>query len=72
MEKYAQRPWISHVLAGCSDKEKAFYNWMERDALFARCAAENARALGNPVIVNDGTPSVEEMYGRTIGRFGLK
>lgn len=32
---YKERPWVSYVLEGCSDKEKAFINWMNRDILFA-------------------------------------
>ena len=43
---YNKREWISFVLEGCSDKEKAFSNWMERDVLFAKevqkqCIKEN-------------------------------
>lgn len=30
---YKQRPWVPHVLEGCSNNELAFENWMKRDAL---------------------------------------
>ena len=32
---YSKREWVPYVLAECSNKEKAFANWMDRDALFA-------------------------------------
>lgn len=33
---YKKREWVPYVLEGCSDKEKAFANWMDRDILFTR------------------------------------
>jgi len=70
--EYSQRPWIEYVLEGCSDRNAAFANWMERDALFAVCAADNARKRGYAVTVNDGSRSIEEMYREITGHFGLK
>ena len=32
---YKERSWVSDVLEGCSNKEKAFKKWMNRDILFA-------------------------------------
>lgn len=52
--QYSQREWGHFVLEGCSDKEKAFENWMERDVLFAeevRRQCERERFMS---IVNDG------------------
>ncbi len=34
-EKYALRTWVSQILEGVSDKQRAFENWMKRDELFA-------------------------------------
>lgn len=59
-EKYAQRPWVPYILDGCSDKQLAFQNWMERDALFALDVSKSASNLGYPVIIVDGKASVEE------------
>lgn len=72
IEKYSQRPWIGHVLEGCSDKDMAFANWMERDALFAVAAVNNARAMGYSAMVNDGSVGIEELYRQIIGHFGLE
>lgn len=36
---YKERPRVSDVLEGCSNKEKAFKNWMNRDILFAYSSA---------------------------------
>jgi len=71
MAEYSKRPWIEYVLEGCSDRKAAFANWMERDALFALQAAEDARKLGYPVMVNDGTVDIEEMYRVITAHFGL-
>lgn len=59
---YKLRPWVPDALAGCSDKEKAFENWMERDALFALTVKEKAEELSYKTIVNDGTSSIDDIY----------
>ena len=71
MFHYKKREWVPFVLEGCSDKGKAFENWMERDALFAdevrrQCERENYRS-----IVNDGTISIEELVDVMIKQFGI-
>ena len=71
IREYSKRPWIEYVLEGCSDKKAAFSGWMERDTLFALQAAEDARRLGYPVMVNDGTADIEEMYRTVTAHFGL-
>jgi len=49
---YRKREWIPYILKDCTDKDKAFENWMERDALFAldvqkQCAKEQYVSLIN-------------------------
>ncbi len=68
---YKKREWVPYVLEGCSDKEKAFSNWMERDILFAeevrrQCCEEKYVSL-----VNDGNIKIEEMVSRVAMHFGL-
>lgn len=71
MVEYSKRPWVDCVLEGCSDREAAFANWMERDVQFALKAAADARRQGFPVLVNDGSLEIEEMYRIITGHFGL-
>lgn len=41
---YSQRPWVPYILEGCTDKKKAFENWMERDVLLRkRCMRMQSR-----------------------------
>ena len=56
---YREREWVPYVLEGCSDKEKAFDNWMKRDMLFAQQIQTECAASGIPCKVNDGSESVE-------------
>jgi len=71
IEHYKQREWVPYVLGGCSDKEKAFSNWMNRDILFAKevqrqCATEQYHS-----IINDGSATVEQMVEKVGSCFGL-
>ena len=56
-----KREWIPYILKDCTDKDKAFENWMERDAQFAldvqkQCAKEQYVSL-----INNGEMSMDEM-----------
>ena len=69
---YRKREWVPYVLEGCSDKEKAFCNWMDRDHLFAnevqrQCDRENYFS-----IVNDGNMEIEKLAYKAIVHFGLE
>ena len=57
--------------ASCSDKEKAFSNWMERDGLFALSVLKQAKEIGYTTLVVDGTTSIDENYRFVINTFGL-
>jgi dephospho-CoA kinase len=72
VEKYRQRPWIAEVLAPCADRQAAFANWMERDALFARHAAETAERLKYRAFWTDGRRSPGELLQEIAGIFGLE
>jgi len=61
-EKFSKRPWVPHYLRGCSNKELAFENWMQRDYLFASAVLEDAKKLGYHTLVVDGTKSIDENY----------
>ena len=60
--QYSKRPWVSDYLASCSDKEKAFNNWMERDSLFAMSALNQAKRIGYATLVVDGSKNIDENY----------
>ena len=71
VSRYRERPWVPHVLAGCSDKAAAFANWMERDALFAEDIRRQCAQLHLPHLLTDGTVSPEERLQQVAGIFGL-
>ena len=58
---YREREWVPYVLEGCSDKDKAFDNWMQRDILFAQQIHAECVTSGIPYKVNDGSESVEQL-----------
>ncbi len=60
ISRYRERPWIKDVLAGCSDKARAFDNWMQRDVLFAARVRKECAARGVPCLVNDGSATAAE------------
>ena len=62
ISRYKEREWVQYVLADCSDKEKAFDNWMQRDILFAERVKAECAISGIPCVVNDGTRPVDELY----------
>lgn len=57
---YSQRPWIGEILKNTSNRDQAFSNWMERDALFALEVKAQAEDLGYPCRVVDGGHTLEE------------
>lgn len=68
---YSKREFVPYVLEGCSDKEQAFRNWMDRDILFARevqrqCSEENYLSL-----INNGGMSIDELVDKVTVHFGL-
>lgn len=62
IENYSKREWVSHYLSGCSDSDKAFTNWMERDAKYADLVIEQSRNKDLNYLIVDGSKSIEENY----------
>lgn len=67
---YSKRPWIKDYLSACTNQERAFHNWMERDAIFANTVLEDAKTLGYFTIVVDGKKSIDENYKEIETLFG--
>jgi 2-phosphoglycerate kinase len=70
-EKYSERNFIKYVLAKCTNPEKGFENWMERDALFARSAVDQAAEAGYQSILIDGRRTQEDILAQVEELFGL-
>lgn len=68
---YEDRSWVPYVLRNCSDKEKAFDNWMQRDILFAEDMRNQCFELGYKAIENDGSVTVEALVKQIAEHFGL-
>ena len=51
---YSKREWVPYVLAECSDPEKAFQNWMERDILFAKEVTQQCSSWDYEILTNNG------------------
>ena len=68
---YSQREWVPYVLEGCSDKDKAFSNWMGRDVLFAEEVRRQCGQEQYMSIVNDGSIEVDKMVEMVASNFGL-
>lgn len=71
VSRYRERPWVPHVLRECSDKELAFANWMERDALFAEEVRRQCTQFRLPHILTDGSVSPEECLCQVASLFHL-
>ncbi len=70
-EHYAQRPWRHDVVKDCSDPDRAWENWMSRDAGFAIAVEAEARRFSLKVLITDGTRSIEETVRFVEKHFGL-
>jgi hypothetical protein len=68
---YSQREWVPYVLEGCSDKEKAFSNWMNRDILFAQEVQRQCSQERYVSIINDGSIEIDELVNLVVSHFGL-
>lgn len=68
---YSKREWVPYVLAECSNKDKAFENWMNRDAMFAEAVQQQCNELGYVSLINNGELAVEELINKVVSHFGL-
>lgn len=71
LSRYRERPWVPHVLRECSDRELAFANWMERDALFAEEVRRQCAQFRLPHLLTDGTVSPEKRLEQVASLFPL-
>ena len=68
---FRKREFVPYVLEGCSDMEKAFSNWMNRDIIFAKeiqrqCFEENYIS-----VINDGSIKIDKLVDIVSTHFGL-
>lgn len=68
---YRKREWVPYVLQECSDKEKAFCNWMDRDVLFAKEVQRQCKEQQYMSIVNNGEMDIDELVIKVTQHFGL-
>lgn len=69
---YSKREWVPYVLAECSNREKAFENWMNRDVLFAEAVQQQCKEFGYVSLINNGELAVEELINRVVSHFELE
>ena len=68
---YRKREWVPYVLQECSDKEKAFCNWMDRDVLFAKEVQRQCKEQQYMSLVNNGEMDIDELVIKVTQHFGL-
>ena len=57
---YRQRgAWVQAILNQCVDPDEAWRRWMERDLRFANIIAQNTAERKLPVLIADGSRSIE-------------
>lgn len=72
VEHYKQREWVPYILEGCSDKQTAFKNWMDRDALFALEILKQCKIANYNFIIIDGTQTINQIAKQVANNFGLE
>lgn len=72
VSRYRERPWVPHVLQGCSEREAAFANWMERDALFAEEVRRQCVRLGYASLLTDSSVCENDRLAQVARHFGLE
>lgn len=68
---YRKREWVPYILEGCSDKEKAFSNWMNRDILFAQEVQRQCNEEQYVSIINDGSIELNVLVDIVASHLGL-
>ena len=67
LEHYGKRTWPADTLALCTDRAAVWSNWMERDIRFARAVAASACALTYPLLLVNGSTSLDENIATVSG-----
>jgi len=60
------------VLDGCSDFQKAFNNWMDRDSLFAEEVIRQCGENRYLSLVNNGKTSIKDLVEIVSAHFSLE
>lgn len=68
---YGQREWRNNVVRRTSDPERAWENWMRRDAAFAREVARQAGSISGQLIVVDGSRDLDAIEREVLHHFSL-
>jgi hypothetical protein len=68
-EHYRRRPWIKEVLAKTTDPDKAWENWMARDAASARALEETLKTTSLSWMLVDGAKSLEQTVNLVLRHF---
>lgn len=71
IEHYKKREWVPYILEGCSDKKKAFENWMNRDALFAEEVRKQCEETGYKSLVTDEQTELDKRIKDECSQFNL-
>ncbi len=69
---FSKRDFIPYILAECSDKEKAFNNWMDRDILFAQEVQKQCSEEHYVSLINNGEITIDEYVNKISKHFGLE
>ena len=69
---YIQREWIHSVLDGCSDFQKVFNNWMDRDSLFVEEVIRQCGENRYLSLVNNGKTSIKDLVEIVSAHFSLE
>lgn len=68
---YGKREWRHTILRSTSDPDRAWENWMLRDAAFAGEVIRQARHIPGRLIVVDGSRDVDSIEREVVNHFGL-
>ena len=72
VSRYRERPWVPHVLRGCSNPDAAFAKWMARDVLFAEKVRQQCIRLGYASLLTDGSICEADRLSQVVRYFGLE
>ncbi len=68
---FRKRTFVPYILRGCSNMERAFDNWMERDILFAGEVRKQCGETGYTSVINDGSMEIAGLADLVATHFGL-
>lgn len=68
---YGLREWRHDVVVRTSDPERAWENWMRRDAAFAREVARHVTIFSGRLIVVDGSRALDAVEREVLDHFNL-